>query len=387
MVRNRVNMLPVDNFCCFFLSCLVLQRRQALSGAQSSVNKAASVVSQTCSSAGTEPVVKLRDDSGATWEQDGTPKGRVLGKEKSRRRLLLKAARTSLERAQGKLAAKGEDLKKKTDRGLVQAGGSLARGLRKILPKPDKGEESDVVRNARLIADCAVSATEVARIRNLRCEQQRAGRYNGRQTRATTVDEPIFQKIGETKGATTEPNAKVAHGAGGGLDAGAAPVQKEVPCATADEVGATSASSSSSLTFDLVGDEELLYAYQAALDALEEGDQPDDSDETEIIALAVSQMQLHPDLVEFAVTRLYELVGLDPDVCAQSSGVQARDIANDGLVARVPGLPAAPCQGEDSWACPEVGGNCVDDDDDDEYISAYALNSTLAGRVAKPFAS
>jgi hypothetical protein len=33
-----------------------------------------------------------------------------------------------LERAQAKVAAKGEHLKKKTDRGLLQAGGSLARG-------------------------------------------------------------------------------------------------------------------------------------------------------------------------------------------------------------------------------------------------------------------
>lgn len=338
------------------------------------MNKAEFVVKELISSKA--PEMRLLDESGATWEQDGAPKGRVLGKEKSKRRLLLKAARTSLERAQGKLAAKGEDLKKKTDRGLVLAGGSLARGLRKILPKP-KGdtEESDAVRNARLMADCVVSAAEVTRIRNLRSEQQRAGRFNGRQSHARTIDaaeqQPVAQKSkSETAAATAAPN----------LDAAAPPEER---FAVADEVEATSASSSSSLTFDLVSDEELLYAYQTALDALEEGDQPDDSDETEIIALAVSQMQLHPDLVEFAVTRLYELVGLE-HVCTQI-GAQARDTAEDGLSARVPA--AAPVAGDDSWACPAVGGKCDDEQDDDENISAYTMNSSLAGRLAKPTAA
>ena len=321
------------------------KRRQAISEAQSSVNKVANSVLKIA-----EPEVEVvRDDSGCAWVQDGVaPKGRILGKQRSTRRILLESARSSLERAQMKIAVKGEDLKNKTSRGLSNATGSLARGMQKLMPKPmeEKEGESEIARNARLIAnrplqvaqqlaDCTVSASEVARIRQLRCEQHLAGRYTGRQRRAPAGNANHLEQMAvpasngrsfeelessyadEESTVERRPSTEVEPGqslpaievASGFYETCSGPVQQDPLFVVLDDI-----TSSSSLTFDLVSDEELLYAYQTALDELEEVDHYEDSDETEIIALAVSRMHLHLDLVEFAVTRLLELVGLDPEV-------------------------------------------------------------------------
>ena len=317
------------------------KRRQAISEAQSSVNKVANSVLKIA-----EPEVEVvRDDSGCAWVQDGVaPKGRILGKQRSTRRILLESARSSLERAQMKIAVKGEDLKNKTSRGLSNATGSLARGMQKLMPKPmeEKEGESEIARNARLIAnrplqvaqqlaDCTVSASEVARIRQLRCEQHLAGRYTGRQRRAPAGNANHLEQMAvpasqssyadEETTAERRPSTEVEppqslpaiEMASGFYNTCSGPVQQDPLFVVLDD-NRSITSSSSSLTFDLVSDEELLYAYQTALDELEEGDHNDESDETEIIALAVSRMHLHSDLVEFAVTRLLELVGLDPEV-------------------------------------------------------------------------
>jgi hypothetical protein len=306
------------------------KRRQAISEAQSSVNKVANSVLKIA-----EPEVEVvRDDSGCAWVQDGVaPKGRILGKQRSTRRILLESARSSLERAQMKIAVKGEDLKNKTSRGLSNATGSLARGMQKLMPKPmeEKEGESEIARNARLIANrplevaqqlanCTVSASEVARIRQLRCEQHLAGRYTGRQRRApagnanhleqTAVPASQSSYAYEETTAERRPSTEVEPPQS--LPAIEVASGFYETCIVLDD-NRSITSSSSSLTFDLVSDEELLYAYQTALDELEEGDH-DDSDETEIIALAVSRMHLHSDLVEFAVTRLLELLGLDPEL-------------------------------------------------------------------------
>jgi hypothetical protein len=205
----------------------------------------------------------------------------------------------------------------------------------------EKEGESEIARNARLIAnrplevaqqlaDCTVSASEVARIRQLRCEQHLAGRYTSRQRRAPAgnanhleqkaVPESQSSYADEETTAEQRPSTEVEppqslpniEVASGFYDTCSGPVQQGPLFVVLDDERSIT-SSSSSLTFDLVSDEELLYAYQTALDELEEGDH-DDSDDTEIIALAVSRMHLHSDLVEFAVTRLLELLGLDHEL-------------------------------------------------------------------------
>ena len=134
-------------------------------------------------------------------------------------------------------------------------------------------------------------------------------------------------------------------------------------------------SSDSSLVFDLVSDEELLYAYQTVLDELEASERSEDSDEAEIMALAVSQMRLHPDLVDFAVTRLYELVGLaDPDA---PGGGDANGDTDAPLHAIGPAAAAATQAG----ALPTQAG-VGEEDDDDEFISAVCLNPQLAQKIA-----
>ena len=351
------------------------QRRQALAGAQSSVNKVAQSVTQTIASvASAAPAAAAapHEDCGGTWVRDagdtkpwgGTRK--IMGKERSKRRLLLKAARVQLERAQAKVAAKGEHLKKKTDRGLVQASGSLARGLRKMLPPKDEGkEESELVTNARLLVNCTVSAAEVARARELRSQQAPPGRHAGGQRRASAVA-PAEQPADEQEAGEGAGSAAVA------LPECTAPAERPAAAGESD-----AGSSSSSLAFDLVSDEELLYAYQTALDAIEASDKTDDSEEAEIIALAVSQMGVHPQLVDFAITRLYELVGLDQGLDGEedaSADLKQLDETFAKLDASVAATqaPAASAHRES-----REGG------DDDEFISAVCLNPQLAQRLAR----
>ena len=331
-------------------------------------------MAQTIASASVAPPAAAataapRDDCGGTWVRDEGRGRTMMGRERSKRRLLLKAARVQLERAQATVAAKGEHLKKKTNRGLVQAGGSLARGLRKILPAKGEGkEESELVANARLLAECTVSAAEVARIRELRMTQATAGRYAGRQRRAPPA--PALapaeqQQQQETAGNATE-----------GPPARTAPAEHQAAGAS------TESSPDSSLAFDLVSDEELLYAYQTVLDELEASERADDAEEAEIMALAVSHMRLHPDLVDFAVTRLYELVGLDQD-----SGAQADNDARGGKDAKGDAVAVSHAIWPAAAAATQAGalltqGGVGEEDDDDEFISAVCLNPQLAQRVA-----
>jgi hypothetical protein len=345
-----------------------MQRRQALAGAQSSVNKVAQSVTQTIASvASAAPAAAAapHDDCGGTYVRDA---GNKSGNESSKRRLLIKAARVQLERAQAKVAAKGEHLKKKTDRGLLQAGGSLARGLRKMMPPKDEGkEESELVTNTRLLVNCTVSAAEVARARELRSQQAPPGRHAGGQRRAPAVapaEQPADeQEAGERAGfATVAPPERTA------------PAERPAAAGESDP-----GSSSSSIAFDLVSDEELLYAYQTALDAMEASDKPDDSEEAEIIALAVSQMGVHPDLLDFAIKRLYELVGLGLDQGLDgeedaSADLKQLDEAFAKLDASVAATqaPAASAHGDGG-----EGGEV------DEFISAVCLNPKLAQRIAR----
>jgi len=337
-----------------------MQRRQALAGAQCSVNKVAQSVSQTMADTN-RPDIPTRDESGGAWVRDGGPQqGRMMGQERSKRRLLLKAARVSLERAQAKVVAKGGEIKQQTDRGLVKASGHLARGLRKLMPRPDGKEESEVMKNVRLIADYTVSAAEVARIRELRMQQEQAGRYVGRQRRAQAAPQrntPIMHPSSDA----AEPTPQ---GPGRGNPQ---PTCTQLPTGLRPHQGALAEASSSSMNFDLVGDEELLYAYQIALDELDNRDTSDEAEETEIIALAVSQMDLHPDLNAFAINRLYELVGLGPQslqFCAEAKNA-----------ARPTGVPS-----DQSQTCVAMRSESEDDDEDDEndedgendYISAFS---------------
>jgi len=349
------------------------QRRQALAGAQSSVNKVAQSVTQTIANvASVAPAAAAapHNDCGGTWVRDagdtkswgGTHK--IMGKERSKRRLLLKAARVQLERAQAKVAAKGEHLKKKTDRGLMQAGGSLARGLRKVLPPKDDGkEESELVTNARLLVNCTVSAAEVARARELRSKQAPPGRHAGGQRRAHVEKEKQAdeQDAGERAGSATVAPPECTASA-------------ERPAAAGES---DAGSSCSSLAFDLVSDEELLYAYQMALDAIEASDKADDSEEAEIIALAVSQMGVHPHLIDFAIKRLYELVGLDQgldgeeDASADLKQLDEAFVKLDASVAATQ-APAASAHGDGREGA-----------EDEEFISAVCLNPRLAQRIAR----
>jgi len=121
------------------------KRRQAISDAKSSVNILANSVLNIA-----EPEAQVvRDDSGCALVQDvEDPQGRILGKEMSKRLILLESARSSLERAHMKIAEKGEDLKNKTNRGLSNATESLARGMQKLMPKPMEEKEGEQAKAA-----------------------------------------------------------------------------------------------------------------------------------------------------------------------------------------------------------------------------------------------
>lgn len=359
-----------------------MQRRQALAGATSSVNKVAQSVTQTIAGAGPAREVSARDDSGGTWVRDGAPAGRVMGKERSKRRRLLNAARASLERAQARVAETGEDLKKKSHRGAIEASGKIARGVRKLLPQSGTGESItgyQVMENTRRLADFTACQAEVARIRDLRCAQQQAGRYDGRQPRVPNVTQPASADTQADSPPQRGPRARVnalhARVAEEASAAAACEILRTVPDepealrgrdeATDDEAR----SSSSSLTFDLVSDEELLFAYQTALDELEIGEKSEDSDETDIIALAVSGMQVHVDLLPFAITRLYELVGLQVD--SMTPEAAGEDLGQVVVAEGAHNSRQATC-----------GRGESEENTAEEYISANSLCPALARGIA-----
>jgi hypothetical protein len=362
-----------------------------LAGAQSATNKVAQTVSKTIASAGAAHELPVRDaeeEGGGTWVRDGAPKRR---NERSKRQRLLNAARASLERAQAKVAETGEGLKQKTHRSAIQASGTLARGFRKLLPP--SGDGSDAVQNARRLADFTACQAEVARIRDLRSQQHLAGRYNGRIRRAPNVGEDRS----EPTRPASPPAAVFRPGPRGRVDALHARVEKELREAEAQEAAArgtypmegnetvaqaTSEAPPSSMAFDLVGDEELLYAYQVALDELEVDDKKGGSDESEIIALAISGMQLHSDLVPFAIARLYDLVGLEAECGApeapygdlQRAAVDPEQSSQGSEVGKVE-------RRQESMST-ERSEEESQSEDDGEYISANSLNPALAQRIA-----
>ena len=336
-----------------------LQRRQALAGAQSSVNKVAQSIA-TASSA--QDVISAPCESvGGAWVRDGGPR-RLGSKEQSKRRILLKAARLSLERAQARFAATGEELKKKTDRGLLQASGTVARGLKKLIQTPKEGEEEhEVVTAARTIATYTANAAEVARMRELRLQQAQAGRYNGRQRRAA----PVAAQVDAAQGTARVP-ASLAAMLGSEPSAISAPavdaeslevqerdVEREQNGIEEDfsEIErASDASTPSSFTF--VSDEELLFAYSSALDELEDGDKQIDTDEMAIISMSVSRLALPCDLVPFAVERLYQLVGLSTDDLMQ----QVEEASQEQMAAPMHAMHAcSDVASVEAAACAEAG--------------------------------
>jgi hypothetical protein len=337
-------------------------------------------VTQTIASAGPARELPARDDSGGTWVRDGgcAPAGRVMGKERSKRRRLLNAARASLERAQARVAETGEDLKKKSHRGAIEASGKIARGVRKLLPQSGESITGyHVTENTRRLADFTACQAEVARIRDLRCAQQQAGRYDGRQPRVPNVAQPSSADSQADSPPRQGPRARVnALHARVAEEAREAAAYEAQHTSTPDEPEAArgrdesmdeARSSSNSLTFDLVSDEELLFAYQTALDELEVAEKSEDSDETEIIALAVSGMHLHVELVAFAISRLYELVGLDPH--SMPPDVESEDQRQVVATERTHNIRQDTCER-------------ADEDTADEYISGNSLCPALALRIA-----
>ena len=300
------------------------KRRQALAEAQSSVNKVATklVSVHSAASARCQPAAPPQAAAGGgTWVRDGTKPVRT---QRSKRQVLLAGARMSLQKAQASVTATG-------------------RGIQQVYSH-------------------SVSAALAKRALEMRSEQEAAGRHVGR-ARQDGAQAQLFaqsEAAGKSAADVTAEERESEH------------VTEQRECTErVEEVGAVATAperhSDTSRPFDFFSDDELLYSYQVVLDELEDADNAgrggiaEETDENEIIALAILRMQLPTDMAAVANVRLQEMVGLcRPNEFSPSEAVEPSQRAAEEAVSAL------------------ADG---DDQDDGDYISAHAMTPGLAQRL------